>query len=121
MAHRISQIASALGAEAFGALDLEISGVSEPATAGPQDLALAMDPKYAEGLSAGQAQAAATHGEVLYKPLPGEVVDPKVITADLLVHHYQHLQMMSGKSAQETPQPAGQKWCNKKQSSECRA
>jgi UDP-3-O-[3-hydroxymyristoyl] glucosamine N-acyltransferase len=58
MAHRISQIASALGAEAFGALDLEISGVSEPATAGPQDLALAMDPKYAEGLSAGQAQAA---------------------------------------------------------------
>lgn len=58
MSHRISEIARALGAEAFGALDMEISGVSEPATAGASDLALAMDPKYAEGLNQGEAQAA---------------------------------------------------------------
>ncbi|MEY8118026.1 UDP-3-O-(3-hydroxymyristoyl)glucosamine N-acyltransferase [Falsihalocynthiibacter sp. BN13B15] len=58
MTHRISEIAAALGAEAFGAVDLEISGVSEPANAGPRDLALAMDPKYADGLAQGKAQAA---------------------------------------------------------------
>lgn len=58
MPHRISEIARALGAQAFGALDLEINGVSEPASAGATDLALAMDPKYAGGLSEGNAQAA---------------------------------------------------------------
>ncbi|WP_226782293.1 UDP-3-O-(3-hydroxymyristoyl)glucosamine N-acyltransferase [Oceaniglobus trochenteri] len=58
MAFTIRQIAETLEAKAFGALDLEITGAAEPATAGPGDLALAMQPKYAEGLSQGQAQAA---------------------------------------------------------------
>ncbi|SEP58441.1 UDP-3-O-(3-hydroxymyristoyl)glucosamine N-acyltransferase [Thalassovita taeanensis] len=58
MSHSIKQIAAALGAEAFGAVDLCVSGVAEPAMAGPQDLALAMNPKYAEALPAGQARAA---------------------------------------------------------------
>lgn len=58
MAYTIKQIATALGAEAFGAVDLPVSAVSEPAMAGPEDLALAMSPKYAEGLSQGQARAA---------------------------------------------------------------
>ncbi len=58
MPYTIAQIASALEATAFGATDLQISGASEPATAGPDDLALAMDPKYADGLAKGLARAA---------------------------------------------------------------
>jgi UDP-3-O-[3-hydroxymyristoyl] glucosamine N-acyltransferase len=58
MAYTVKQIAAALGAEAFGAVDLSVAGVAEPAMAGPQDLALAMSPKYAESLPRGQARAA---------------------------------------------------------------
>lgn len=58
MGHSIGEIAKALGAEAAGDLDLRISGASEPATAGPGDLALAMDPKYADGIAKGGALAA---------------------------------------------------------------
>ena len=58
MAHSIAEIAAAIGARAVGAVDLRVSGVAEPAAAGPGDLALAMDPKYAPGLAQGRAQAA---------------------------------------------------------------
>lgn len=58
MAHTIRDIAQALGAEAEGELDLIVLRASEPASAGPQDLALAMDPRYGDGLAKGQAQAA---------------------------------------------------------------
>ncbi|WP_380052283.1 UDP-3-O-(3-hydroxymyristoyl)glucosamine N-acyltransferase [Falsihalocynthiibacter sp. SS001] len=58
MVHTIAEIAEALGAQAFGKLDFEISGVSEPASATASDLALAMDQKYEEGLGQGAAQAA---------------------------------------------------------------
>lgn len=58
MAFTIKDIAAALGAEALGAADLLVTGVSEPAAAGPDDLALAMSPAYADGLSKGQARAA---------------------------------------------------------------
>jgi len=58
MALTIGKIAEALGASAFGNLDLEIDGLSEPALAGPRQLALAMSPQYAEGLAAGKAKAA---------------------------------------------------------------
>jgi UDP-3-O-[3-hydroxymyristoyl] glucosamine N-acyltransferase len=58
MAHTIRQIAEALGAEAEGALDLEIEGLAEPASAGPRDLALAMSAEYMAGLGTGQASAA---------------------------------------------------------------
>ncbi len=58
MGHRIGDIAAALGAEASGDLDLTIDGASEPAQAGPQHLALAMSPRYAEGLAQGMARAA---------------------------------------------------------------
>lgn len=58
MSHTIKDIAAALGAQAFGAVDLLIASVQEPGTAGPDDLALAMDPKYAEALSDGNARAA---------------------------------------------------------------
>ena len=59
MAHTIREIAAALGATAEGDLDLPIQRATEPAAAtGPQDLALAMDPKYADGLAKGRALAA---------------------------------------------------------------
>jgi UDP-3-O-[3-hydroxymyristoyl] glucosamine N-acyltransferase len=58
MAHSIRDIAAALGADAAGDLDLMVASAAEPAMAGPDDLALAMDPKYAAGLSQGQARAA---------------------------------------------------------------
>jgi UDP-3-O-[3-hydroxymyristoyl] glucosamine N-acyltransferase len=47
-----------LGAEAAGDLDLVIVRAAEPAMAGPADLAIAMDPRYAVGLAQGRARAA---------------------------------------------------------------
>ncbi len=58
MGYTVSEVATALGAKAVGAVDVVINGASEPAMAGAADLALAMDPKYADGLAQGQAQAA---------------------------------------------------------------
>lgn len=58
MGHTIREIAAALGAEAQGNLDLVVTRAQEPAMAGPQALALAMEEKYADGLSKGQAKAA---------------------------------------------------------------
>ncbi len=58
MGHSIRDIATALGAEAAGDLDLVITHASEPASAGPDALALAMDPKYAAGLAQGRARVA---------------------------------------------------------------
>lgn len=58
MRHRIKDIAQALAAEAEGDLDLAIDGAAEPQAAGPGQLALAMDPRYAEGIARGRAQAA---------------------------------------------------------------
>lgn len=58
MPHKIAEIAAALGAEFAGAGDLTVTAAAEPAAAGPFDLALAMDPRYAEGLAKGRARAA---------------------------------------------------------------
>ncbi len=58
MPHSIRDIAAALGAEAVGDLDLTIERASEPASAGPRDLALAMDPRYGDGIGKGRAVAA---------------------------------------------------------------
>ena len=58
MPHTIRDIATALGADAQGNLDIVIARAAEPAAAGPDDLALAMDPKYAPGLAQGRARAA---------------------------------------------------------------
>ena len=58
MPHTIRDIATALGADAQGDLDIVITRAAEPAAAGPDDLALAMDPKYAPGLAQGRARAA---------------------------------------------------------------
>ncbi|MFT5868741.1 MAG: UDP-3-O-[3-hydroxymyristoyl] glucosamine N-acyltransferase [Paracoccaceae bacterium] len=58
MAFTIQQLAKALGAQAFGALDLEVDGAAEPSLATNRDLALAMSPKYANAIGAGRARAA---------------------------------------------------------------
>lgn len=58
MAHAIKDIAEALGCEAAGNVNLRVEDVAEPDSAGAQSLALATNPKYAEGLSRGQARAA---------------------------------------------------------------
>ena len=54
----IREIATALGAEAEGEGALRIARAAEPQAAGPDDLALAMSPKYAEALGQGRARAA---------------------------------------------------------------
>ncbi len=54
----VKDIASALGAKAFGAVDLLVTGLSEPHTAGPDDLALAMSPAYGPALAQGRARVA---------------------------------------------------------------
>ena len=51
----IKQIADELGAEAFGDLELEISGVNAPSRASINELALAMDPSYEESLYSSDA------------------------------------------------------------------
>lgn len=58
MSHSLADIAAALGARLEGDATLRIAGAAEPAMAGPTDLALAMDPKYAAGLAKGGALAA---------------------------------------------------------------
>jgi UDP-3-O-[3-hydroxymyristoyl] glucosamine N-acyltransferase len=58
MTHSIRDIAQALGAEAAGDLDLTVTGAAEPQAAGPDQLALAMDPRYGAGIAQGRARAA---------------------------------------------------------------
>lgn len=55
---RLSDLAEALGAEAVGRGDLRLAGAAEPAAAGPDDIALAMDPAFAARLAEGRARAA---------------------------------------------------------------
>jgi UDP-3-O-[3-hydroxymyristoyl] glucosamine N-acyltransferase len=58
MAHTIAEIAAAIGAPFDGDGSLLIEGAAEPAQAAADHLALATNPKYAEGLPQGQARAA---------------------------------------------------------------
>lgn len=54
----ISEISQALGARCEGDASLVITRATEPSAAGEGDLALAMDPKYEDGLAKGRAKAA---------------------------------------------------------------
>jgi UDP-3-O-[3-hydroxymyristoyl] glucosamine N-acyltransferase len=58
MTHTIAEIARRTGLRAEGSLERRVSRAAEPAAAGPDDLALAMSPAYAEALGAGRARAA---------------------------------------------------------------
>ena len=54
----IADIARAIEGEAVGDTGLTVRGLAEPQSAGPKDLAVAMDPQYAEMLGRGGAKAA---------------------------------------------------------------
>ena len=58
MSFTVGQIAEALGAQVVGEASLACARVSEPSSAGADDLAIAMDPKFAAGLADGAARAA---------------------------------------------------------------
>lgn len=58
MSHSLTDIAAALGARLEGRGDLVVTSAAEPAMAGASDLALAMDPRYGDGLAQGGARAA---------------------------------------------------------------
>jgi UDP-3-O-[3-hydroxymyristoyl] glucosamine N-acyltransferase len=58
MKFQLSDIAAALGARLEGRGDLTVTHAAEPADAGPDALALALQPKFAEGLAQGRARAA---------------------------------------------------------------
>lgn len=69
MAHTIAEIAAAIDARAEGDTTFVVTGASEPASAGPDDLALAMSPDYAEGLASGRARAAVVWEEADWRAL----------------------------------------------------
>jgi UDP-3-O-[3-hydroxymyristoyl] glucosamine N-acyltransferase len=54
----VADIAAALSARAEGDTTLSVTGAAEPQAAGPDEIALAMSPKYAEALGSGRARAA---------------------------------------------------------------
>lgn len=56
--HTLARIAEAIGAEVAGDADLRIERAAEPGSAGPNDLALAMNESYGDALRAGAARAA---------------------------------------------------------------
>ncbi len=58
MAHSIAELAESLGLAWAGDGTLSITHATEPAEAGPEALAMAMDPKYAARLAEGKARAA---------------------------------------------------------------
>lgn len=58
MSFPLDQVAQALAARLEGDASLTITGASEPALCGPDQLALAMDPKYADGIPQGRARVA---------------------------------------------------------------
>lgn len=67
--YTIKQIAEALGADPLGASDLVVTGVAEPAGAGPDDLAMAMSAKYAADLGRGRARAAVIGADMDWQAL----------------------------------------------------
>ncbi|MCB1343199.1 MAG: UDP-3-O-(3-hydroxymyristoyl)glucosamine N-acyltransferase [Pseudooceanicola sp.] len=58
MTHSIQAIAAAIGGEAVGDTALTIVRATEPADAGPDDLAMAMTPRFQAAIGKGQARAA---------------------------------------------------------------
>lgn len=83
----LDEIARALGTSALGDGSLVVTGLSEPAAAGPDDLALAMSPRYAEGLARGRARAAVLWPGADWRALglaaAVEVGRPRLAMADL--------------------------------------
>jgi len=58
MSHTVAEIAHALGAEFAGDGDLSVARAAEPGQASPTDIALAVNPKFADQIAQGSARAA---------------------------------------------------------------
>ena len=58
MTYSIQKIADAVGASAAGDLSIVVSGAAEPEGAASDQIAMAMSPKYTDGLERGQAKVA---------------------------------------------------------------
>ena len=58
MTYSLAEIAAATGLAVLGDRDLHVRAAAEPGTATPDDLALAMDPKFADALANSAAKAA---------------------------------------------------------------
>lgn len=58
MRHSLKELAALLGAETLGDASIIVTGLAEPASAGPDDLAIAIAPKFASQLAEGRARAA---------------------------------------------------------------
>lgn len=65
----VGRVAEALGARAAGDLSLPVTGAAEPSEAGPQDLALALAPRWGEALARGRARAALVWPEADWQAL----------------------------------------------------
>ncbi|MBS0124385.1 UDP-3-O-(3-hydroxymyristoyl)glucosamine N-acyltransferase [Thetidibacter halocola] len=77
--YSLAEIAASLGLTAVGDTALRVSGVAEPALAGPDQIALAMKPDYAAALSQGQARAAMLWDGADWKSygLKGAILSPR--------------------------------------------
>ncbi len=75
----LSELATALGGEAVGRTDLKVRGAAEPATAATDEVALAMQPAFAERLSEGKARAAILWPEADWRALglEGAILAPR--------------------------------------------
>ncbi len=58
MSYTVSELAHALDAEAVGDLSLVLCNPNQPEFAGPDEIALAMDPKFADNIKRGSAKVA---------------------------------------------------------------
>ena len=65
----VAALAVALGAEARGDTGLTVAGAAEPAAAGPDEIALAMQPAFAADLARGRARAAVLWPEADWQAL----------------------------------------------------
>lgn len=79
MRHSLKDIAAALGAETLGDASLIVTGIAEPGEAGPDDLALAIAPKFAARLKDSAARAAVVWAgaELDELGLDGAIVAPR--------------------------------------------
>jgi UDP-3-O-[3-hydroxymyristoyl] glucosamine N-acyltransferase len=79
-------IAQALGAQAFGDLDIVVARAAEPSMAGPDDLALAMQPAYGAALAQGQARVAVVWPDADWQALGLQATDNKksIVSSDNL-------------------------------------
>lgn len=75
----LKELAAALGAEAVGRADLRVRGAAEPAAAGPDQIALAMQPAFAAALGSGRARAAILWPEADWRALglEGAILAPR--------------------------------------------